>query len=105
MTPYRLHQNGGVEQWNQTVVAMARNLLKRQNMPTMFWGEAVTTVVSLLNRAPTKVVGNMTSYEDWHGRKPGVHFMRTSECVVRVKTTKPHLKKLDDCVRAPRGGG
>lgn len=96
MTPYKLHQNGGVEQWNKTVVTMPRNLLKSQNMPTMFWGEAVTTAVSLLNRAPTKVIDNMASYEDWHGRMPSVHFLRTFECVVCVKMTKLHLKKLDD---------
>jgi hypothetical protein len=36
-----------VEWWNQTVVAMARTLLKQREMPTEFWGEAVVTVVYL----------------------------------------------------------
>jgi transposase InsO family protein len=36
--PYTPQQNGVVERRNQTVVAMARALLKQQRMPTEFWG-------------------------------------------------------------------
>jgi transposase InsO family protein len=61
--PYTPQQNGVVEQRNQTVVTMARSLLKSRNMPAMFWGEAVATTVFLLNRAPTKAVDGMTPYE------------------------------------------
>jgi transposase InsO family protein len=52
--PYSPQQNGVVERRNQTVVAMARSLLKGRSMPAEFWGEAVVTAVYLLNRAPTK---------------------------------------------------
>ncbi|CAO2153577.1 unnamed protein product [Urochloa humidicola] len=75
---------------------MVRSLLKGRNMPSMFWGEAVATAIFLLNRAPTKSLDGMTPFEAWHGRKPDVHFLRTFGCVAHVKTTKPHLKKLDD---------
>jgi hypothetical protein len=75
---------------------MAHSLLKSQNMPVMFWGEAVATVVFLLNWAPTKAVDGMTLYEAWHGRRPDVSFLRTFGCVAYVKATEPHLKKLDD---------
>jgi hypothetical protein len=54
--PYSPQQNRVVERRNQTVVAMARSFLKSKNMPNMFWGEAVTTAVYLLNRAPTKIL-------------------------------------------------
>jgi transposase InsO family protein len=36
--PYTPQQNGVVERRNQTVVAMARALLKQRRMPTEFWG-------------------------------------------------------------------
>ena len=52
-----------MERRNQTVVAMARALLKQRGLPARFWGEAVVTAVHLLNRAPTKALQGMTPYE------------------------------------------
>jgi hypothetical protein len=46
-------------------------------MPAEFWGEAVSTAVFLLNRAPTKALAGKTPFEAWHGCKPAVHFLRT----------------------------
>jgi transposase InsO family protein len=40
---YSPQQNGVVERRNQTVVGMARALLKQRGMPAVFWGEAVST--------------------------------------------------------------
>ena len=94
--PYSPQQNGVVERRNQTIVGMARSLLKAKKVPGEFWGEAVTTAVFILNRSPTKSVDGMTPFESWHGRKPNVSFMRTFGCVVHVRETRPGLKKLDD---------
>jgi transposase InsO family protein len=44
---YTPQQNGVVERQNQTVVAMARALLKQRRMPVEFWGEVVVTAVYL----------------------------------------------------------
>jgi hypothetical protein len=76
---------------------MARSLLKCQSMLVVFWGEAVATTVYSLNRAPTKVVDDVTPYEAWHGRKLNVHHLCTFRYVAFVMETKPHLKKLDAC--------
>ena len=94
-TPYAPQQNGVVERRNQTVVAMARALLKQRSMPAEFWGEAVSTAVFLLNRAPTKSLTGKTPYEAWHGRKPVVHYLRTFGCLAYVKE-QGNLRKLDD---------
>jgi hypothetical protein len=85
--PYSPQQNGVVERRNQTVVAMARALLKQRGLPARFWREAVVTAVHLLNRAPTKSLqGNQaptkslqgkTPYEAWH-KPPAVGHLRTS---------------------------
>ena len=61
-----------VERRNQTVIGMARSMMKAKKMPTLFWGEAVTTAVFILNRAPTKALKGKTPFEAWHGRKPNV---------------------------------
>ena len=64
--PYTPQQNGVVERRNHTVVEMARCLLKGKGVPGELWGEAVSTVVYLLNRAPTRSLKMKTPYEAWH---------------------------------------
>jgi transposase InsO family protein len=49
--PYAPQQNGVVERRNQTVVGMARSMMKAKKMPNYFWGEAVSTTVYVVNRA------------------------------------------------------
>jgi hypothetical protein len=92
--PYSLQQNGVVERRNQTVVGMARTL-KQRGMPVVFWGEAVVTVVYILNRSPTKALNGRTSYEAWHGRKPAVSHLRVFGCLTFGKELG-HIGKLDD---------
>ena len=38
IAPYSPQQNGVVERWNQTVVGMARSMMKAKGMPARFWG-------------------------------------------------------------------
>jgi hypothetical protein len=77
-------------------MAMARSMMKSKGIPGRFWGEAVSTAVYLLNRAPTKSVVGMTPYEAWYGRKPSVDHLRTFGCVTHVKTVAGHTNKLAD---------
>jgi transposase InsO family protein len=95
-TPYSPQQNGVVERRNQSVVEMTRCVLKSKGVPLRFWGEAVTTVVYLLNRSPTKSIKGKTPYEVWHGRKPQVGHLRTFGCVCHVKKIGTGLGKMSD---------
>ncbi len=63
------------------MVEMARSLLKAKELPDHFWGEAVATVVYLLNISPTKAVLNQTPYEAWMGKKPWVSHLKVFVCV------------------------
>ncbi|KAG6523804.1 hypothetical protein ZIOFF_013691 [Zingiber officinale] len=94
--PTHPQQNGVVERRNRTVMAMARSLLKGTHMPARFWGEAVRHAVYLLNRLPTKALGDRSPFEAWMGRKPHLAHLRVFGCVAYVKNTTPQLKKLDD---------
>lgn len=94
--PYTPQQNGVVERRNQTVVGTARSMLKAKSLPGVFWGEAVSTAVYLLNRSSCKAIGGRTPYELWNGRTPSVQHLRTFGCVAHTKVTTPHQKKLDD---------
>lgn len=78
------------------MVATARSMLKAKGLPGWFWGEAVATAIYILNRCPTKGVDGMTPFEAWHGRKPAVQHLKTFGCIVYVRNTTPHLKKLED---------
>lgn len=78
------------------MVVMARCMLKAKDIPSEFWGEAVTTAVFILNRSPTRSLAGKTPFEAWHGRKPAVHFMRMFGSVAHMKLVKPNLLKLED---------
>jgi hypothetical protein len=64
-------------------------------MLAFYWGEAVMTVVHLLNRSPTKALDGKTPYEAWHGRKPAVSHLRVFGCLALVKKLN-HIDKIDD---------
>jgi hypothetical protein len=95
-TPYTPQQNGVVERRNQSVVEMARCLLKAMKVPSVFWGEAVRTAIYLLNRSPTKALNNITPFEAWHGVKPKVSHLKIFGCVAHVKQVGPGIGKLSD---------
>ena len=95
-TAYTPQQNGVVEWRNQSVVEMARCLLKSMAVPGKFWGEAVRTAVYLLNRSPTKSLKGQTPFEAWYGRKPSVRHLRTFGCMAFAKRTGPGINKLAD---------
>lgn len=93
---YSPQQNGVMERRNQTVVEMARCLLKAMGMPSIFWGEAVKTAVYILNRSTTRSLNGVMPYEAWHGRKASVHHFRTFGCIAHVKRLGPGIDKLAD---------
>jgi hypothetical protein len=93
---YSPQQNGMVEHCNGMMSGVARSMIKQMGLPGWFGGEAVITAVYLLNRVSCKAVGGRTPFEVCYKKKPTVHHLRTFGCIVYVRNTKPHLKKLDD---------
>jgi hypothetical protein len=87
---YTRQQNDVVEQRNQSVVGMTRSMLKSKGLPSIFWAEAVATIVYVLNRSPTKGVFGKTPFEVWHGKRSTVHHVRSFGCVAYAKNTSPN---------------
>lgn len=56
--PYSPQQNGVVDRRNRTVMEMARSLMKSMGVPAKLWEEAVRHSIYLLNRLPTKAIGD-----------------------------------------------
>lgn len=95
-TAYTPQQNGVTERKNRTILDMARSMVKAKHMPRTFWAEAVLCAVYLLNRCPTKSVGNKTPNEAWSGSKPSVGHLRIFGCIAYAHVPDQKRKKLDD---------
>jgi hypothetical protein len=92
---YSPQQNGIVERRNQTIVEMARALLKLREMLAVFRREAVVMTIYILNRSPIKALNGKMSYEAWHGLKPTVSHLRVFGCLAFTKELG-HIGKLND---------
>lgn len=92
---YTPQQNGVVERKNRTVVEMAKSMLHEKGIPYCLWAEAVHTAVYILNRCPTKALNNITPFEAYSGRKPGIAHLKVfgSLCYVHVPTVLRHKLK------------
>ncbi|KAM1746060.1 hypothetical protein ACFX11_012725 [Malus domestica] len=85
-------QNGVVERKNRTVVEMAKSMLHDKGMPYYMWAEAVHTAVYILNRCPTRSLDNITPFEAYSGRKPGIAHLKIfgSVCYVHIPAELRH---------------
>ena len=84
------------ERVNRTLVKMARCLPESSCLPQMLCGEAINTATYLRNRAPTKLLNDVTPYERWFGKKPSAFHLKTFGCdaVVLNKGPKPKSGKF-----------
>jgi hypothetical protein len=76
-TRYTPQQNGVAKRKNQTIMNMARSLLKEKCMSNTFWAEAVACSSYLLNRSPTMSLKMKVPQEVWCGTKLNVAHLRT----------------------------
>jgi hypothetical protein len=85
-----------VEWKNQTIMNMARTLLKEKSLSNIFWAEAVACSVYLLNRSPTTSLKMKVPQEAWSGTKLNVAYLRTFGCITYTHIPSELRKKLDD---------
>jgi hypothetical protein len=93
---YTPQQNGVVERKNQTIMNMARTLLKEKHLSNTFWAEVVGCSVYLLNRSPTTSLKMKVPQEAWSGTKLNVSHLRTFGCIAYAQIPSELRKKLDD---------
>ena len=96
---YTPEQNSVVERDNRSVVECARSMLHNYSMPLQFWGEAINTVVYVLNRISTRTLHGDTPYTKWYGVKPDVSYFRVFGSLCYAHVPKPLRRKLDSKAR------
>jgi hypothetical protein len=95
-TRYTTQQNGVDERKNQTIMNMARTLLKEKHLSNTFWVEAVACSTYLLNRSPTTSLKMKVPQEAWSGTKLNVVHLRKFGCIAYAHIPSELRKKLDD---------
>ncbi|KAI5322513.1 hypothetical protein L3X38_031585 [Prunus dulcis] len=92
---YTPQQNGVVERKNRTVVEIAKAMLHEKGLPYYLRAEDVHIAVYILNRCPTRVLGEVTPFEAYSGRKPGIAHLKIFGCLCYVHIPSEVRQKLD----------
>ena len=66
----RPQQNGVAERFNRTLGEGITTMLQEAGLPPSFWGEALASLVYILNRVPTSLTPDATPFEWWLKCKP-----------------------------------
>jgi hypothetical protein len=93
--PHTPQQNRVAERKNITLVECARSMMKGKNLSNDFWDEAISTVVYLENRSPTRCLDHKTPFEALYDSKPAVNNLRIFGCKDFAHIPKENRKKLD----------
>ena len=88
-------QNGVVERKNKTLVECACSMMKGKNLSNYFLAKAISTVVYLKNRIPTRCLVHKTHFEALYDSKPTINNLRIFGCKDFAHIQKEKRKKLD----------
>ena len=78
--PHAHQQNGSAERKHRHIVDMGLSLLSHASMPLRFWDEAYLSACYLINRLPSRVIGNLSPMENLFQTNPDYTSLRTFGC-------------------------
>ena len=88
-------QNGVVDRKHQHLLAMARALLFHANLPKFFWTQAISQVVHIINKLPTKFLNQKSPHEVLFNCTPSINTLRVFGCLCYASTLNANRKKFD----------
>lgn len=95
-TPYRPSQNGLVERFNRTLMAITRSVLFHSRLPTIYWPLAVLYSTQLKNRTPhSSLPQNLTPYEVWFHKPFPFDRFRVFGCLAITRQPDSKRSKLE----------
>ncbi|RVW83457.1 Retrovirus-related Pol polyprotein from transposon TNT 1-94 [Vitis vinifera] len=95
-TPPKTPQlNGLAERMNRTLVERVRCLLSQSQLPRSFWGEALNTVVHVLNLTPCVPLEFDVPDRIWSNNEISYDHLRVFGCKAFVHIPKDERSKLD----------
>ena len=74
-------------------------MLSDAKLPKTFWGEAMHTVVYLINRSPSAPLNGEVPEKVWTGQDPSYSHLRVFGCRASVHVPKDERSKLDMKIR------
>jgi IS30 family transposase len=90
---YTPQQNGVSERKNRLLLEMTRTLLFQNNVPKIFWSEAVLTATYLINQLPSSILNFKSPFEIIYNIKFNLNHLRVFGCACFVYKNK--IVKLD----------
>ena len=78
--PHAHQQNGSAERKHRHIVEVGLSLLAHASMPLKYWDEAFIAATYLINRLPSKVIGNTTPLERLFHQKPDYNSLKVFGC-------------------------
>ena len=93
--PYTSQQNGVAERKHRHIVETGLALLAHSSLPLRFWDEAFLTACYLINRMPSRTIGNITPITRLLKINPDYSFLRVFGCACWPSLRKYNSRKLN----------
>ncbi|RDX90437.1 hypothetical protein CR513_27693, partial [Mucuna pruriens] len=93
--PKTLQLNGLAERMNKTLIERVRCMLSEARLPKHFWGEALYTVVHVINLSPVVALNTEVPDKIWFGKDVKYDHLRVFGCKAFVHVPKDERSKLD----------
>jgi hypothetical protein len=87
-------QNGSAERKHWHIVEVGLSLLSHASMPLKFWDEAFLTAIFLINRLPSRVIGQETPLKHLFHQDPDYSALRTFGCACWPNLRPYNTRKL-----------